>query len=144
MGLEVQVIEHTYKLVVKRVPVTFDPHSAATLRVVEAMHSLRTGSIVRVDWIKPVEKQSPGQRTAYLMLTLNSVDQANQALKGLTLANQQVLVRREVEEPKRCAHCQCYSGHFARECKTVNEVCANCADTHPTRDCTVADDPSRY
>ncbi|KAH9902520.1 hypothetical protein C8Q73DRAFT_741901 [Cubamyces lactineus] len=109
MGLEAQVVKCTYKLVVKQVP------------MVEVIHSLRTGSTI------------PGQRTAYLMLTLNSVNQAKQAPKGLTLVNRFTGAR-----------CQCYSGHFAWECKAVNDVCTNCADAHLTRDCTVANNPCCY
>ncbi|KAI0323127.1 hypothetical protein GY45DRAFT_1265101, partial [Cubamyces sp. BRFM 1775] len=144
MGLSAQVIERTYKLVAERVPVAFDPHSAVTLRAIEAAHKLKANCIIRADWIKPISKRNPGQRTAYLMLTLNSVDQANQALKGLTLANRRVLVRREIEEPKRCARCQRYDRHFARECTAPHDICANCAGAHPTRDCGVADDPNRF
>ncbi|KAI0323721.1 hypothetical protein GY45DRAFT_1264139 [Cubamyces sp. BRFM 1775] len=144
MGMTAQLIERTYKLVAEHVPVAFDPHSALTLRVVETAHKLRAGSITRADWIKPVDKRQPGQRTAFLMLTFNSVDQANLALKGLTLANRRVLVCKEVEEPKRCARCQRYDGHFARECKTACDVCANCAEAHPTCDCNIVGNPSRY
>ncbi|KAI0362897.1 hypothetical protein BV20DRAFT_976115 [Pilatotrama ljubarskyi] len=144
MGLRAQVIERTYKLVAERVPVSFNPQDAATLRAVEQAHDLRAHSIARAEWIKPIERRFPGQRTAFVMLTITGVDQANRALKGLTLAGRKVLVRRDLEEPKRCARCQGYDGHFARECQAGTDVCANCAGTHPTSQCRAAGETSAY
>ncbi|KAI0363584.1 hypothetical protein BV20DRAFT_957938 [Pilatotrama ljubarskyi] len=139
-----QLIERTYKLVVERVPVAFDPHDATVLRAVEAAHGLASNAIVRADWIKPIARCSPGQRTAFLMLTVTGVDQANRVLKGLTLAGRRTLVRRDMDEPKRCARCQAYGDHFAWACSAAHDVCANCAGPHPTSQCKVADDPGRY
>ncbi|CDO78033.1 hypothetical protein BN946_scf184648.g5 [Trametes cinnabarina] len=116
MGMTAQVVERTYKLVAERVPVTFNPQDEAALRAVETTHGLRPRAIARADWIKPVQRRHPGQRTAFVMLTMAGVDQANTALKGLTLAGRRVLVRRDMDEPKRCAKCQRYDGHFAKEC----------------------------
>lgn len=98
----------------------------------------------RADWIKPVERRFAGQRTAFLMLTVTGVDQANTLLKGLTLAGRKLLVRRDMDEPKRCARCQAYGGHFARDCTAEHDVCANCAGSHPTSQCGVAADPLQY
>ncbi|KAI0362990.1 hypothetical protein BV20DRAFT_959209, partial [Pilatotrama ljubarskyi] len=89
-------------------------------------------------------RRSPGQRTAFIMLMITGVDQANRALKGLTLAGRKVLVRRDLEEPKRCARCQSYDGHFARECRAVTDICAHCAGTHPTSQCEVAGEPRAH
>ncbi|KAI9063848.1 hypothetical protein FKP32DRAFT_1571241 [Trametes sanguinea] len=144
MGMTAQVIERTYKLVAERVPVTFNPQDEAALRAVEAAHGLRPRAIARADWIKPVQRRHPGQRTAFVMLTMAGVDQANTALKGLTLAGRRVLVRRDMDEPKRCAKCQRYDGHFARECTAVHDTCANCAGAHPTARCDVSDDPRSF
>ncbi|EIW62817.1 uncharacterized protein TRAVEDRAFT_84003, partial [Trametes versicolor FP-101664 SS1] len=143
-----------YRLVAERVPVTFDPHDQAALRAIEAAHLLKPNAIARAEWIKPAERRFAGQRTAFLMLTVTGIDQANTALKGLLIAGRKILVRRDMDEPKRCARCQAlsctklhttaYGGHFARECKAAHDVCANCADSHPTSQCGVAGDPQRY
>lgn len=144
MGMAAQVVERTYRLVAERVPVAFDPRDGASLRALESAHHLKTGAIARAEWIKPAERRFAGQRTAFLMLTVTGVDQANTALKGLTIAGRKILVRRDMDEPKRCARCQEYGGHFARDCKAAHDVCANCADSHPTSQCGVAGDPYRY
>ncbi|KAI0642047.1 hypothetical protein C8Q79DRAFT_888378, partial [Trametes meyenii] len=144
MGMTAQVIERTYKLVAERVPVAFDPRDERLLRAAEEAHNLKRGAITQAICIKPVERRSPGQRTAFLMLTVQGVEQANTALKGLTLAGRRVLVRRDVNEPKRCARCQSYSGHFARDCKAPCEVCATCAGAHSTSQCNVTGEPRHY
>ncbi|KAH9852663.1 hypothetical protein C2E23DRAFT_868502 [Lenzites betulinus] len=144
MGMAAQVVERTYRLVAERVPVSFDPRDAAALRAVEAAHTLKTGALGRAEWIKPMERRFPGQRTAHLMLTVTGIEQANIALKGLFIAGRRILVRRDIDEPKRCARCQAYGGHFARDCKAPHDVCANCAAGHPTSQCQVAADPYKY
>lgn len=144
MGMAAQVVERTYRLVAERVPVTFDPRDQAALRAIEAAHLLKPNAIARAEWIKPVERRFAGQRTAFMMLTVTGIDQANTALKGLLIAGRKILVRRDIDEPKRCARCQAYGGHFARECKAAHDVCANCADSHPTSQCGVTGDPQRY
>ena len=93
-------------------------------------------------WIKPIERRRPGQRFAFLQLTITNINQANKAIKGLTLAGRRVLVRKDIDEPRRCARCQAYD-HLAKDCKSRTDVCANCADAHPTTHCTVAAAPER-
>ncbi|KAI9057811.1 hypothetical protein FKP32DRAFT_1660658 [Trametes sanguinea] len=143
LGLRAQIVERSYKLVAERVPVVFDPADQAGLRGIEERHGLQAGAIVRADWIKPVSRRRPGQTTAHLMLTVMGVEQANRALRGLALGGRQVLVRRDVEEPKRCARCQSYDGHFARDCTVDRDICATCAGSHPTAEC-VERDPHRF
>ena len=136
MGMHARVVERTYKLIAERVPLSFRLDDEATLREVERAHGLKDGAITQATWIKPPDRRSPGQRTAYVALTIAGVDQANAALKGLTLAGRQVLVRRDLKEPQRCSKCQRYDGHFARDCKAEHDTCANCAGAHPTSQCT--------
>ncbi|KAI9064364.1 hypothetical protein FKP32DRAFT_1611428 [Trametes sanguinea] len=143
LGLRAQVVERTYRLVAERVPVTFDPSDQSVLRELESRHELGAGSIVRADWIKPVSRRRPGQATAHLMLVVTGVEHANRALRGMILAGRKVVVRRDIIEPKRCARCQSYDGHFARDCKAPDDVCATCAGPHPTAECMVTD-PYRY
>ncbi|KAI8993938.1 hypothetical protein BD414DRAFT_457207 [Trametes punicea] len=139
LGLRAQVVERVYRLVAERVPVTFDPSDQATLREVEGRNGLGARAIARAEWIKPALRRRPGQLTAHLMLTLTDVHQANLALRGLQIAGRRILVRRDLEEPKRCSKCQSYEGHFARDCTAVRDTCATCAGPHPTSQCTIRD-----
>ncbi len=143
LGLKAHMVERTYKLVAERVPVEFDPSDPTALRAIEEAHGLSKGAIARADWIKPPEKRFEGQRTAFLMLTVTGVQQANTALKGLTIAGRLVLVRRDFDEPKRCAKCQSYEGHFAKDCPAQQDTCANCAGPHQTARCSMVDPAQR-
>lgn len=143
MGMEARIVERLYKLVAEGVLVSFEPNSAAGLRAMEEAHGLEKGAVVKAEWIKPVERRHPGQRTAYLMLTISGVEQANRALRGLTILGRKIIVRRELIEPKRCAKCQSYDGHFARECPAQHDTCTTCAGQHPTSQCDVRD-PGMY
>lgn len=139
MGMEARIVERLYKLVVEGVPVGFEPRSTAGLRALEEANRMEKGVFERAEWIKPPEKRHPGQHTAFLLLTVSGIEHANRALKGLTVLGRRVLVRRELIEPKRCAKCQSYDGHFAKECPSEVDVCATCTGAHPTAQCNVKD-----
>ncbi|KAH9849536.1 hypothetical protein C2E23DRAFT_737165 [Lenzites betulinus] len=139
-----RLVERTYRLVAEQVPVTFDPKDEAALRAIEEAHQLAPNTITRADWIKPLHRRFPGQRTAFLMLTMAGVNHANAAISGLTIAGRKVLVRRDYDEPKRCSRCQEYAGHFARDCKAPHDVCTNCAGTHATAQCPHVGDPLQH
>ena len=143
MGMEAKLIDRTYRLIAERVPTDFNPHDAATLRAVEKAHGLASNAIARADWIKPIERRRPGQRLAFLQLTVTNINQANKAIKGLTLAGRRVLVRKDFDEPRRCMRCQAF-GHLAKDCTSATDTCANCAGTHPTAHCDVANTPERH
>ena len=139
MGMHTRVVERTYKLIAERVPISFRPDDHDTLREVERAHGLAEGSIKQAAWIKPPDRRSPGQKTAFVALTVTGVDHANAALRGLTLAGRRILVRRDLKEPQRCSKCQKYDGHFARDCKATHDTCANCVGAHPTSLCANAE-----
>ncbi|KAI0731271.1 hypothetical protein C8Q76DRAFT_766637 [Earliella scabrosa] len=128
LGATAQIVERTYKLVAERVPIDFDPQDQQPLRAVEDAHGLKTGAIARADWVKPIERQYLGQHFAFLMLTVNGVEQANHTLKGLTLAGRRVIA---------------LDGHLAWECAADHNTCGTCAGWHLTSQCTVTD-PSSY
>lgn len=106
MGMEAQIVEQLYKLVVKGIPVSFEPSGTAGLWVLEEANSLKTGTLNCTEWIKPPEKHHPRQCTAFLLLTISSIEQANQVLKGLTVMGWCVLVWHGLIEPRCCAKCQ--------------------------------------
>ena len=64
-------------------------------------------------------------------------------LQNGMLAGRRVLVRKEIDEPRRCMRCQAY-GHLAKDCNSATDVCANCADNHPTARCDATNAPERH
>ncbi len=143
MGGTATLVERTYKPVAERVPVEFDPANWESLRQLELAHGLKVGVLRRVDWIKPLAKCFPGQHTAFLILTVSGINQANIVLKGLTFVGRTVIIHRDIVEPKRCARCQHYDRHSAKECQAPGDVCAMCAGPHPSACCPGAD-PNQY
>ncbi len=130
--MEAQIVEQLYKLVVKGIPVSFEPSGTAGLWVLEEANSLKTGTLNCTEWIKPPEKRHPRQCTAFLLLTISSIEQANQVLKGLTVIGWCVLVWHGLIEPRCCAKCQSNDGHSTQLCTYGHHSCATCARAHPT------------
>jgi hypothetical protein len=90
---------------------------------------------VSLRWAKPVNRRSPGQRTAHLVITMNNVKIANRAIaKGMYVCSKNCRVERVKREPPRCLKCQGWN-HFAKECTVKVNVCGNCSNSHRTSEC---------
>jgi hypothetical protein len=60
---------------------------------------------------------------------------ATQLIRDGTIMEGKILTtRKKLIEPKQCMKCQEY-GHKALRCRSKNDICANCADTHRTSEC---------
>ncbi|RDX44143.1 hypothetical protein OH76DRAFT_1360052 [Lentinus brumalis] len=140
LGVGAQVKPRYYKVVAEFVPVSFDPENPYDLTVVESDNDIHHGNLVSARWIKPLEKRAPGQRVAFLLIAFLTPQDANTAIKkGLYIASKHVPVRRDQDEPQRCAKCHKYDPpHLARDCKAIHETCASCASIHHrTAECTI-------
>ncbi len=141
LGVGAQVKPRYYKVVAEYVPVSFEPENPYDLTTVESENDIQHGNLVAARWIKSPEKRTPGQRVAFLLISFLTPQDANRAVaKGLYIASKHVAVRRDQEEPQRCAKCHRYDPpHLARDCKAIHETCANCASIHHrTADCTIS------
>ena len=79
-------------------------------------------TITSARWAKAPDRRAPNQRTAHLLLSLNSVDAANRAItNGLSICNKRCHVERAKREPTRCLKCQGWN-HFAKECTAENDM----------------------
>lgn len=139
MGMEAQIVEQFYKLLVEGVLVGFEPCSTARLCTLEEVNGLNKEVINYVEWIKLLEKCHPGQRTTYLILTISGIEQANWALKGLLIIGHNIVARCKLIRFKHCARCQSYDSHFAKECPLDCDICTICISTHLTMQCNVKD-----
>ena len=91
-------------------------------------------------WMKPIEHQTDGQRTAHMLAKFSSARTVNKALRdGITVAGKLVYGRKPQQEPWRCLKCQHISSHFAAQCPQDGETCGTCGKAHTTRDCTERD-----
>lgn len=133
-GIEVKPT--TFPILVRFVPLSFEPTSKEELRVMEGRSNLKEGVIESARWMKPVARRSPGQASAHLIVNLTSQVEANRALKdGMVIGYRKVYAQRLTSEPRRCLKCQRFEGHIAENCPQEHETCAKCAGKHATRKC---------
>ena len=86
-------------------------------------------------WIKPPGRRTNDQQVAHIIATIKDPQTANVILRdGFTIDQMRLYAKKNKREPLRCAKCQHY-GHFARECKSYKDTCANCAGEHRTSEC---------
>ncbi|KAJ7173837.1 hypothetical protein C8R46DRAFT_826237, partial [Mycena filopes] len=128
----------TVEMVVEMVPVETQIESPSTWKVMEEESGLQPGDIVAATWLKPLGRRTDTQRVAHVSLRLRRAEAANH-LKDNHLFHkaQYMKVRKPRYEPKRCAKCQSYDGHFAGACKARADVCARCAGDHRTDNCSM-------
>ncbi|KAJ6558650.1 hypothetical protein B0H10DRAFT_1846719, partial [Mycena sp. CBHHK59/15] len=69
--------EHLYRVVVRFVPVSFDPEQDSALRVVEDNNNLGRGALAMARWIKPAALRHAGQRTAFAIWGFTNPQTAN-------------------------------------------------------------------
>ena len=125
----------TYNLIVPRVPVAFDPMDKKHLHEIEEANGLRTNEIIKVRWIKPIERRRLEQTHAFAILTLSSVDSANRLIRdGLNICNARVRPTKQKREPIQCMKCRKW-GHFVRECPADKDTCRTCGEPHRTNTC---------
>ena len=137
LGPKAEFRTRSYNIIAFNVPTDIDPEvDSHRLEICEA-NGLDPTTIVSAKWAKAVDKRSPNQRTAHLLLSLDDANAANRAItNGLLICNRKCQVERTRKEPIRCLKCQGWN-HFARDCITEKDICGNCAGFHRTSSCRV-------
>lgn len=138
-GAEIVIKERTHNVIVENVPVTFVSNNPAALADIEKKAGLKPRTISKTRYIKPEARRKPGQRTAHIIVTFNSKEGANQAIKfGLTIEGKKVYGRKLIPEPTRCLKCHSFENtHMAAECPQEQETCGTCGEHHRTAACQV-------
>jgi hypothetical protein len=135
IGAHAEFRNRTYNIIAFNVPLAINPDDAEhRLEICEA-NNMDGTTISSAKWAKAVERRSPQQRTAHLLLTLNNVDAANRAItNGISICNRRCHVERTKREPIRCLKCQGWN-HLAKDCIEERDICGNCAGPHRTNSC---------
>jgi hypothetical protein len=125
----------TYNIMALNVPLALDPaNDDHRLEICEANNLDRT-AITSIKWAKAINKCSPTQRTAHLLLTFNNADAANRAItSGIDICNRRCYTEKAKSEPIRCLKCQGWN-HLAWECMEEHDKCSNCRENHRASDC---------
>jgi hypothetical protein len=136
-GGQAQIKDRGYNIILEYVPITFQPMSGTAQRVVERENGIEEGEIVSARYLKEEWRRAPGQRTAFVSITLKTAQTANKILReGLIVEGRQVRGRKNIQEARRCMKCQGYrAGHIAANCKQDHDTCASCGQNHRTKDC---------
>jgi hypothetical protein len=125
----------TYNIMALNIPLILDPeNNDHRLEICEA-NNLDQSAITSIKWAKAINKRSPTQRTAHLLLTFSNADAANRAItSGLYICNKRCHVEKAKREPTRCLKCQGWN-HLAKECLEEHDRCSNCGDGHRANEC---------
>jgi hypothetical protein len=132
-----------YAIIIEFVPVQYDPTSKEAQETVEDDNSLARNEILMTRFLKDASRRTPGQLTAFVQMTLKSPEAANQIIReGIIIEGKRVFARKNIPEARRCMKCQGYqAGHFAADCKQLNDTCTQCAGAHRTQECNKTNDP---
>ena len=143
VGSGASIKNRSYQVIVQFVPVIFDPTDDAQIRTYEELNNILPNSILKAEWIKPVEERKPNQRVATLRMFHRDAASANSILKqGAHVFNKRVEPKHPRKEPIRCLRCQRF-GHERRECTSDNAYCGKCSSTHDTDTCKVTRDQAK-
>ena len=137
IGSGANIKNRSYQVIVQFVPVNFDPTNDAQIRTYEELNGIPVNSILKAEWIKPIEERKPNQKVATLRMSHRDVASANLILKqGAHIFNKRVEPKRPRKEPIRCLRCQRF-GHKRRAYTSDNAYCGKCSGTHETDTCNV-------
>jgi hypothetical protein len=136
LGDRVTFRPRRYNVLVFNVPLTIDPTNPVHREELNEVNG--TGdinSILALRWAKPINRRSPNQRSAHLVLTFTDPKAANRAISnGITICNKKCHAERVKKEPLRCMKCQGWN-HMAKQCEYTNDKCSNCAGGHKSEAC---------
>ena len=85
----------TFNIIALNAPLTIDPNEENHGIEICKANNLQPDTIITIKWVKPIDKRSPNQRTAHLLLTVNSANAANRAITNrLNICNRRCQVEK--------------------------------------------------
>jgi hypothetical protein len=135
IGEDVSFKKRVFNVMAFNAPLTVDPSDDKHREEINEANDLEGNTVRAIRWAKPMNRRSPHQRSAHLVLSFTNPEAANRAISsGITICNKKCHVERIKREPIRCLKCQGWN-HMARECAAMFSRCGNCAEAHRTADC---------
>ncbi|KAF5380109.1 hypothetical protein D9615_006244 [Tricholomella constricta] len=118
LGQGAKVQRRTFSMIARFVSVDFDPASVMQYMTLLERNRIPEEAIASVRWIKPIERRSPGQKSAHMSIKF---------------------VEKDRKEPIRCFKCHDWD-HIAATCVKSRSFCGRCGATeHATHECTSRD-----
>ncbi|KIM52385.1 hypothetical protein SCLCIDRAFT_46563, partial [Scleroderma citrinum Foug A] len=144
-GTKVSLASKPFPVITEYIPVRLAIDDTNTLREMERENDLLVNTIHSIRWIKPLERRAPNQCTAHMIINFFRPVEANLAIKnGLLMLGKRCSSQKLLLELTRCMKCQSFSGHYAKECKSLQDMCGTCTREHRTKDCTVTTPDKRH
>ena len=139
IGSNAEFRTRSFNIIAFNVSLAINPEKEDHLSEICEANDLEPDTITSAKWAKAIDKRSPTQRTAHLLITLNNAEAANRAItNGITICNRRCHVERTKREPIRCLKCQGWN-HMAKECTEEKDSCGNCSGPHRTNSCLTQD-----
>ena len=137
-GGSVKVKARQYQIVVRFVPASAKDALKEVAKDIETDRNLEAGTIEHIKWMRDPRHWKPNQRAAHAVVSVSSIEIANDILMcGVVVFSQRLRTRKLEEEPKRCYKCQWLNpGHKAADCPSKHDICPNCAKEHVGSRCT--------
>ena len=135
VGEGVSFRTRAFNVLAFNVPLTIDPRDPSHCAEINEVNDLEDYAVSTIRWAKPLNRRSPQQRSAHLVLTFGNPEAANRAISnGIVICHKKCHVERIKKEPIRCLKCQGWN-HMARDCNEEKDKCSNCAGAHRTAAC---------
>lgn len=127
--------DRKFNVMLRWVPITYDPTSSVHQREVEEVNGLLDHSIQKARWIKPIVRRRIGQTRAHAVITLTTADAANRVIRdGLEICGARARAEKTKQEPLQCLKCRGWE-HKAQNCEVQSETCGTCGENHWTDSC---------
>jgi len=127
--------DRSFNVLLRWVPITFEPSNSAHRREIEEANRLPDHSIQNARWIKLVIRRRPRQTKVHVVISLTSADTANSIIKeGLDICGVRTRAEKTKQEPLQCLKCRGWE-HKAQDCKAQSETCGTCGENHRTSAC---------
>ena len=131
--------DRSFNIMVKWVPITFDPGNRTHHREIEEVNDLTEHFISHTCWIKPKRRRHEGQTNAHLILTLSKAETANCIIcSGIDICRVKTKAERTKHKPIQCLECRGWE-HKASDCLAMKDTCGTCSKDHHTNACTRSD-----
>jgi len=98
-GAMSEIKDHEHSCVVENIPIGFLPTTESILEL-ELTNGLAPKSTMLTCWIKPIEHRFDGQRTAFMIFTFHTAEDANKAIhNSLYISGKRCITRKLLPEP---------------------------------------------
>lgn len=129
------VRERTHSVLLRGIPIIFEPGNESQLREIEEANGLSKFTIVKARWIKPEGRRCRGQSHAHATAVIATAKKANILIKeGLNMFGARIRQEKLKQEPLQCMKCKRW-GHFAINCTKQEDACGTCGEAHHTNLC---------